>query len=126
MAGVSAIPIGNQLRVNLAFDDDCDRTVIDNIDAGPTDVFLLVVDNTQYGTKVYVHIWDDEDPVIGTDGQDFQFPVAASTKSTFEFREGLPFSRGASFACSTGAGTGASGEPATPPDVYLSTSGGTC
>jgi hypothetical protein len=124
MAGISAVGVRHKLGLNMVFDDDSDRTVSDNIDAGPTTLYTMLVDNSGMATKIWVSLWDDTDPVIGTDGPVFSFPVPASGTRHFEFRDSHKFENGLSWATSTGGGTGAAGAPATPPNLYFTTSGG--
>lgn len=121
MAGRSAFLQADDIGVNLHFDDDADATPALNIDGGPTKLTVVTINNLSLASKVYFHAWDNGNPVMGTTPQDYQIPVAASSKQTVSFGAGVDF-EALSYAVTTDKGTTANTSPATPPDAYLNTS----
>jgi len=117
VASVSAIPISDELGVNILFDDDVDRTVSADMDAGPTVLLGLVLVNADL-VKNYFHIWDHVNPVIGTTAQEAYIPVANGDTRSIILPLGLHFENSFSHAASTGAGTSAAGAPGTAGDLY--------
>lgn len=107
----------------LAFDDDADGTVFKDVDNGPTQLFVIQEESAQ-AAITYIQLWDDKSPVIGTDAQDFQIPVAASGNQYINLIYGGYFLNGLSWACTTDKGTTANTSPGTPPDFWVQTSGG--
>jgi len=123
MAGLSMYHNGKTLGMNCAFDDDVDATASDNIDQGPTNLKAIFLTNED-ASIVYLKLWNDKDPVVGTDGPWCQFPIAASEDACVVCPNGVAFSEGLSFASTTDAGTSGTTDPTTPYNVYITTDGG--
>lgn len=127
MAGLSMFHRAPQLGTNSIFDDDADTTATDNVDHGPT-TLRKITGSSVNNAIVYLLLWDDTDPVVGTDAPDFQFPIPAGD-STLAVRTvmcggDVVFDNGLSWAAATTGGTACTGDPTTPIDVYANTNGG--
>lgn len=124
MAGISLAYANAAASSNgLLFDDDADATVFKNMDGRPTTLLLAQIQSAN-AAAVYLSIWNKKTPTGGSDGQDYQFPIPASGTKTILFERGAVLSAGCSYMVTTGKGTSASGNPATPPDLWMVTSGG--
>ena len=123
MAGLTVLQRPDATDINIAFDDDSDATATKNIDNGPTTLYDVTL-KTANAAVSYFSMWDDADPVVGTDGQHFQIPLPATDEVTISFVGGFPFLVGLSWATTTLGGTAAAVSPVTPIDVLACTNGG--
>jgi hypothetical protein len=123
MAGLAIFQNAKSLGVNLAFDDDADATAAKNLDGGATQCRCFVMDNSALASIVYLRMWDNTAPVVGTTAADYQFPVPASKKRTIIMT--ATFDDGLTYVVTTDTGTTANTDPGAPPDLYAATNGGT-
>lgn len=124
MAGTSLAYLGHaKIGSGILFDDDIDSTVFRNADSGPTTLWLAQIQSAN-AAATYLSIWNKRTATGGSDPQDYQFPIPANGTKTIFFERGAVLSAGLSYMMTTGKGTGASGNPATPPDGWFVTSGG--
>jgi hypothetical protein len=118
MAGLSNIPLGEDLGVNIHFDDDCDATPSSDVDYGATKLYAILAINGMAAEDAYLKLYNKAKPVVGTDAPDEEYLVPANDYHLFVCPAGLSFDN-LSFAACTAGGTAASTDPTTPIDVYL-------
>lgn len=127
MAGLSSFQNPKTLGTNLLFDDDADATSANNVDDGATTVRSVLVDNAGLAAIVYVQLKDSGAFVPGTDGPDYQWPVALSVEEEAVFLEdgdyaGARLTTGLCYAVTTDSCGNAA--PGVPPNVYFTLASG--
>lgn len=93
-----------------------------NVLGGAGSLFAIDVDNSANVAPVYLKLFDNAAPVVGTTPADFVFKVPASARRFLASTEGLPFTTALSFACVGGADQANVIAPTNPVIVRLVTS----
>ena len=103
---VSIVDIATPSGLKKYRNTDLDETA-SAIDSGAGTLHALVLDNSANGAISYFKMWSTASGsvTVGTTAPDFVFEVAASTKRTVVFPEGLAYPDALSAACVTTAGT---------------------
>ena len=85
----------------------------DNNVTGATGAFYMVdIDNTANGGQaIYLKLYDDNSPTVGTTAPDWVFNVAGGARRIFAITEGSAFPTGLSMACVTTGGTAGGTSP---------------
>lgn len=118
--------LDGDLKATVVKDADADSTVEKDVMSGPCRVTHIKAVHTG-AAVVYLKLFDDLDPTLGTTAPDFDFKIPASGNGAIEFGipinggAGIPFDNGLSFACINEAGTaaGAQTNPISNVAVYL-------
>lgn len=119
--------LGGDLKFSVVKDDDANATVEKDVMAGPCRVTHIKVKNDNSGTPtvVYLKLYDDLNPTVGTTAPDFDFKIPSGVEFSLPLNggKGIKFVNGLSFACIKEAGTAASAQtaPDTNVDVFLTT-----
>lgn len=117
--------LDGDLKATVVKDADADSTVEKDVMSSPCRVTHIKVKNDGTGTPtaVYLKLFDDLDPTLGTTAPDYDFKIPANVEFGIPINggEGIPFANGLSFACIKEAGTAATTQtdPDTTVEVYL-------
>ncbi len=128
MAGFASVPNAQDIAANIGFDDDATAAPQKIDDGRDTDLYTIDIDNTGYATEVFLNGWDEGGtPVEGSTPQNLVWPIPASERRVLTVLQGNQFGDGFAYAVNTdaeSAGTAATTDPGTPPDVRLISNGG--
>lgn len=93
-------PVGNQIVTDTALGSAPDT----NVRNGPTSVFSIDIDNTLNSGPVWVNLYDNVAPTVGTTAPDFVYRVGAGLREPFVCTNGSAFLVGLSMAAVNSAG----------------------
>lgn len=92
-----------------------------NVGPGAATVYLIQIDNSgNPNQKVYLKMWDNVAPTVGTTAPNKIIPVPGGSIQKVGCIEGIPFTTALSFACVTTGGTGGTTAPTNPVIVAIS------
>ena len=120
-----AVTVTNQsdpLAAKLVQDTSAIATAVDNTTGAAGILYMVEIDNTNYGTAVYFKIANAATATGGTTAATMVFLCPASVKRSYAFPEGITFSAGFSHWCTIGAAESNTTAPVTPPTVRYVTS----
>jgi len=112
----------NPLGSKIVQDTAATNSAVDNTTGGSGTLYMVEIDNSGYGTAVYLKLANTADATAGTTAADIVLLCPASTKRSYVFPEGVAFSAGFSHWCVTGAAEASTAAPTTPPTVRYVTS----
>lgn len=114
--------LDGDLKATVVKDADADSTVEKDVMSGPCRVTHIKVNSTAT-TAVYLKLFDDLDPTLGTTAPDYDFKIPLNVEFGIPINggEGIPFANGLSFAVINEAGTAAAAQtdPDATVEVYL-------
>ncbi|APU88968.1 hypothetical protein Rctr197k_171 [Virus Rctr197k] len=117
---LSITPQASPLATRLVEETAATSTAENNVTGAAGSLYMVDVDNPN-GTVVYLKIYDNAAPTIGTTPADWVFRIPASARRTFAMPLGLAFTA-LSFAVVTGADQASVAAPASGVLVRLVTS----
>lgn len=83
-----------------------------DVNVGAATLYLVQVDNSANPTqKVYLKLYNNVAPTVGTTAPDKIIPAPGGTVQQVYFPEGIAFGTSLSMACVTAGGTGGAGAP---------------
>ena len=112
----------NPLGSKIVQDTAATSTAVDHATGGNGTLYMVEVDNSSFGTAVYLKLADATSATAGTTAATMVFYCPASSKRSYVFPEGIVFSNGFSHWCVTGAAESSTGTPSTTPTVRYITS----
>jgi len=83
------------------------------IESSAATVYSVQANNTAVSSDVFVKLYNNASPTIGTSSPDMILKIPASTVKTYHFTSGVVFATALSVACLTAAGTGGVVDPGT-------------
>ena len=111
-------PVGTKLVVS----DDANATAQNAVTGAAGKIYMLEIDNSNNPAEaVYLKIYDNPAPVVGTTAPDFIFKMPANQNQPIACPGGLDFTT-LSFAVTTSPGTSGSANPSNPVTVKMVTS----
>jgi hypothetical protein len=103
---VTIIPLGIQGHaLRIIRDADCNETLEANVNDGAATIYSVTVDNTANAAITYLKFWNAATATVGTTDPDLELMVPVSATRTYNFKSGLAFATGLSYAAVTTAGT---------------------
>lgn len=112
--------LDGDLKFSIAKDADADSTAEKDVMAGPCRITNIRVDNnvdTDSGTQtvVYLKLYDDLNPTVGTTAPDYIFEIPADQQVNLNPKggKGIKFVNGLSYAVVQEPGTAGTTDPAT-------------
>lgn len=90
-----------------------------NVSGGAAYLHTAEVNNSSFGTDVYVKLFDASSAIAGTDTATLVLFVKANTTRTFQFFPGLQFENGVTLVTTTTTGQAGTTAPGTPPAVTM-------
>ena len=112
----------NPLGSKIVQDTAATSTAVDHATGGNGTLYMVEVDNSSFGTAVYLKLVDATSATVGTTAATMVFYCPASSKRSYVFPEGIVFSNGFSHWCVTGAAESSAATPSTTPTVRYITS----
>ena len=95
-------PVASKLAVQTSATSTADADVF----GGAATIFMVDVDNALNPAQdVYLKLWNDAGPTVGTTPPDFIFFLPQGVRRQLVLTEGLAFDTAVSFACVTVGGT---------------------
>lgn len=93
--------------LKLVRDANANATAENNINGGAATLWLVLIDNTSNDTDgVYLKLYDNAAPTVGTTAPNIIIPASAGqTVTAAVVPAGIAFATAISFACVTAAGT---------------------
>jgi hypothetical protein len=111
-------PVGNKLVV----DTDCNATAKNSVTGSAGTIYQIDIDNSNNVTEaVFLKIYDDAAPTVGTTAPDFVIKVPTNQRRSMAIPEGFDFTN-LSIACVTAGGTAGVTDPTTAVTVRMVTS----
>jgi hypothetical protein len=102
----------------LVQETSASATPDNNVTSAAGVLYLVDIDNSANPAAVYLKVFNNAAPVVGTTPADLVFMVAANTRRSYSMIEGIAFAA-LSFACVTGASQANVTSPANPVIVRL-------
>ena len=112
----------NPLASKIVQDTGATSTAVDNTTGASGTLYMVEIDNSNYGTIVYFKLANATSATGGTTAAAMVFLCPASAKRSYVFPEGIAFSSGFSHWCTTGSAEANTSAPTTPPTVRYVTS----
>lgn len=109
-------PVGNKLIVQTSATATADNNVTGEAGA----IYNIELDNSSNSSSVYLKIYDNASPVVGTTAPDHTFRVKGNQLRSVVAPQGLDFDY-LSFACVTTGGTAGTTSPTNPVIVRMVT-----
>lgn len=100
---LSVTPQASPLGARLVEETSSSATPVKNATGASGTIFMIEVDNVLNGTPVYLKVYDNANPTVGTTPADFVLKVPANGRRAIGIPLGLPFTAALSFATVTGA-----------------------
>ena len=91
----------NPLASKLVQDTAATATAVDNTTGASGTLYMVEIDNSNYGTIVYFKLANATSATAGTTAAAMVFLCPASAKRSYVFPEGIAFSSGFSHWCTT-------------------------
>ena len=111
MAVTQGSVAGSYIGTSIIEDATANSTA-ETADASGGTLYQVYIDNSGNTSAVYVKVYANASPTVGTTSPDFIFPAAANQTVQFDFPEGVAYVTALTFACVTTAGTGGTTCPA--------------
>ena len=112
----------NPIGAKLVQDTGATSTAVDNTTGSSGTLYMVEIDNSNYGTIVYFKLANATSAPAGTTAAAMVFLCPAAVKRSYVFPEGIAFSAGFSHWCTTESAESNTSAPATPPTVLYVTS----
>ena len=112
----------NPIATKLVQDTAATNTAVDNASGAAGTLYMVEIDNSNYGTIVYFKLANATSATAGTTAALLVLLCPASAKRSYVFPEGIAFSTGFSHWCTTESAESNTSAPATPPTVLYVTS----
>ena len=112
----------NPLASKLVQDTAATSTAVDNTTGASGTLYMVEIDNSNYGTIVYFKLANATSATAGTTAAAMVFLCPASVKRSYVFPEGIAFSSGFSHWCTTESAESNTDAPSTKPTVRYITS----
>ena len=112
----------NPLASKLVQDTAASNTAVENTTGASGTLYMVEIDNTAYGTAVYLKIANATTATAGSTAATMVFHCPRSVKRSYVFPEGIEFNAGFSHWCTTGADESNTDAPGTTPTVRYITS----
>ena len=112
----------NPLASKLVQDTAATSTAVDNTTGASGTLYMVEIDNSNYGTIVYFKLANATSATAGTTAAAMVFLCPASAKRSYVFPEGIAFSSGFSHWCTTESAESGTSAPGTTPTVRYITS----
>ena len=112
----------NPLASKLVQDTAASNTAVENTTGDQGTLYMVEIDNTAYGTAVYLKIANATTATAGSTAATMVFHCPRSVKRSYVFPEGIEFNAGFSHWCVKEAAESGDTAPATPPTVRYVTS----
>lgn len=93
----------NPFAAVLFTDTNLTATADQNIRSGATTLYQVKIDNSANSSIVYLQLFDNASPTVGTTAPNMVLPCPASTSKTYviDLSNGYPFVTALSLACTT-------------------------
>ncbi len=112
---LSSTPFAGPFTTQLIQQTAANASPNNNVRGAPTDVFLLRVDNSANPSQdVYLLMYDNVAPTVGTTPPDLIIPVEGGIVLETAWLTGVGFEVGLSFACTQAGGLGGTSSPTNP------------
>ena len=111
----------NPLATKLVQDTAATNSAVDNATGAAGTLYMVEIDNSNYGTVVYFKLANATSATVGTTVASLVLMCGASVKRSYVFPEGIGFD-GFSHWCVTAAAQNSTAAPSTPPTVRYVTS----
>lgn len=110
---VTISQLSNPLGTRIIRDDDADATSENDVLSGAATIIRVKVDNTANGHDVYLKLYNDAAPTVGTTAPNIVIPAKAGKSAILAIQggSGISFGTALSFACVTTGGTGGTTSP---------------
>jgi hypothetical protein len=100
---LSVTPLSSPIGTRLVEETAANATAKNNVTGTSGNLYLIDVDNAaNAGQIVYLKLWDNASPTVGTTAADWVFKIAAGARRVVAITQGLAFSA-LSFAVVTSA-----------------------
>lgn len=120
---LSSTPFAGPFTTQLIKQTSATASPNEDVRGAPTTVYLVRVDNSANSSQnVYLHLYNNAAPVVGTTPPDVTLFVPNGVVEETIWLTGMPFSTALSFACTTTGGLGGSSSPTNPVIVELACS----
>lgn len=120
---LTSTPFAGPFTTQLIKESSATAAPDEDVRGGATDVFLLRVDNSANPSQsVYLHLYDNAAPTVGTTPPDFTFKVLQGIVLEIVAFPNLQFGTALSFACTTSGGLGGTSSPTNPVIVEIACS----
>ena len=120
-----AVTVTNQsapIASKLVQDTAATNSAVDNASGGSGILYMVEIDNSSYGTAVYLKLANASSATAGTTAAAMVFLCPGSVKRSYVFPEGINFGNGFSHWCVTESAESNTDAPTTPPTVRYVTS----
>ena len=112
-------PQATPLATKLAEATSANATACNDVFGGAAELLLVEIDNSQnVGEDVYLKLYDDAGPTVGTDAPDWIFKADGGAFAAYAIPSGASFSN-LSFAVTTSPGNAGVANPAAQVDVRI-------
>jgi len=116
-------PFAGPFTTQLIKQTSANATPNEDVRGGATDVVMIQIDNSANPSQsVYLHMYDNAAPVVGTTPPDTTIKVLQGIVLELIFLPNLQFGTALSFACTTLGGLGGSASPTNPVIVDIACS----
>lgn len=120
---LSSTPFAGPFTTQLIKQTVANATANDDVRGGATTVYLARVDNSANASQVvYLHLYNNAAPTVGTTAPDTTIMVAGGAVLETLWLTGMAFGTSLSFACTQAGGLGGTSSPTNPVIVEMACS----
>jgi len=119
---LSVTPQASPLGANLIQETSSSSTVVANATGAAATLHMVDIDNAANGSAVYLKIYDNAAPTVGTTAADMVFRCAGSSRRVYALPTGELLANALSFATVTGAAESSTTSPGSAVIVRVLTS----